>query len=65
MIRSAVICLRKKWIQRFVGGGPWYRAYVSTNTKKQDAYWQQGWWKQLDEIPEKIQIPILVVEGLV
>ena len=54
----------QKEVDTALWGGevPWYRAYV-TNTKKQDAYWQQGWWKQLDEIPEKIQIPILVVEG--
>ncbi|MGI6256179.1 MAG: CocE/NonD family hydrolase [Acutalibacter sp.] len=44
------------------GEVPWYREYV-TNTRKSDPYWQQGWWKQLDEIPEHIQIPVFVIEG--
>lgn len=44
------------------GEVPWYREYVC-NTRKEDAYWQQGWWKQLDEIPEKTRIPLLIVEG--
>ena len=44
------------------GEVPWYRDYV-TNTKKSDSYWQHGWWEQLDEIPEHIEIPVFVIEG--
>ena len=44
------------------GEVPWYREYV-TNTRKSDPYWQQGWWSQLDHIPEHIQIPVFVIEG--
>lgn len=41
---------------------PWYREYV-TNTRKEDSYWQQGFWKQLSEIPTKVQMPIYIVSG--
>ncbi len=44
------------------GEVPWYREYVC-NTRKEEKYWQQGWWKQLDEIPKKVRIPLLIVEG--
>ena len=44
------------------GEVPWYREYV-TNTRKSDPYWQQGWWSQLNHIPEHIQIPVFVIEG--
>lgn len=41
---------------------PWYRDYI-TNEYPEDEYWQQGWWKQLREIPSKVEIPLYIVSG--
>ncbi len=40
----------------------WYRDWI-TNTDKDSAYWNDGFWKMLRDIPGKIQIPIYVREG--
>ncbi len=40
----------------------WYRKWI-TNTRKEDQYWQQGLWKQLEEIPTKVTIPVFLSEG--
>ncbi len=40
----------------------WYRDWI-TNTDRDSAYWNSGFWKMLREIPEKIQIPLYVREG--
>ena len=40
----------------------WYRSYV-TNTSRSDPYWQQGFWKQLAEIPAKVSLPVYIGEG--
>ncbi len=41
---------------------PWYRDWI-TNTSRTDEYWKEGLWKQLREIPEKVRIPVYIVEG--
>ncbi len=41
---------------------PWYRSWI-TATKEGDPYWQEGFWKQLREIPAKVKIPLYVTEG--
>ena len=41
---------------------PWYRDYI-TNEYFEDDYWQQGWWKTLREIPEKVEIPLYIISG--
>ena len=41
---------------------PWYRRWI-TATKEDDSYWQEGFWKLLREIPEKVKIPLYVTEG--
>ncbi len=41
---------------------PWYRDYIS-NEYLEDTYWQQGWWKQLREIPSKVEIPLYILSG--
>lgn len=40
----------------------WYRDWI-TNTNRQDDYWNQGFWKQLSEIPSRINVPIYLGEG--
>lgn len=40
----------------------WYRQWV-TNTRREDAYWQQGFWKKLKEIPSKVKVPVYLSEG--
>ncbi len=40
----------------------WYRQWVS-NTKKEDAYWSQGFWKELQVIPSKVKVPVYITEG--
>jgi len=40
----------------------WYRDWIS-HTSRTDPYWSQGLWKQLREIPEKVKIPVFLVEG--
>lgn len=41
---------------------PWYRDYIS-NEYQEDEYWQQGWWKQLREIPYRVEIPLYILSG--
>ncbi|MDO4284148.1 MAG: CocE/NonD family hydrolase [Eubacteriales bacterium] len=41
---------------------PWYRDWI-TAVEETDPYWQQGFWKMLRDIPEKVQIPLLITEG--
>ena len=40
----------------------WYRSWI-TSTKKEDTYWQQGFWKELEGIPGKVKIPVYLSEG--
>lgn len=41
---------------------PWYRDWIS-NTSAIDVYWNTGFWKELEQIPSKVQIPIMIGEG--
>lgn len=40
----------------------WYRDWV-TSTNRQDSYWNSGFWKELQEIPSRIKVPIYLGEG--
>lgn len=40
----------------------WYRDWI-TNTSRNDAYWANGFWKDLEDIPAKIKVPICLGEG--
>lgn len=40
----------------------WYRQWI-TNTRREDPYWQEGFWKELKEIPSKVKVPIYISEG--
>ena len=40
----------------------WYRDWV-TNPSQTAPYWQTGMWKTLQDIPAKVNIPILISEG--
>lgn len=40
----------------------WYQDWIHS-TRRTDAYWQQGWWKQLAEIPARTTVPIYIVEA--
>jgi len=40
----------------------WYRSWV-TSTRREDPYWQQGFWKLLSGIPAKVNIPVYIGEG--
>lgn len=39
-----------------------YRNYIK-NTRITDDYWQQGWWKQLRDIPKYTNIPVYIISG--
>ncbi|MBQ9592473.1 MAG: CocE/NonD family hydrolase [Lachnospiraceae bacterium] len=39
-----------------------YREYVSSPSPE-DPLWQEGWWKQLREIPSRTKIPVCVMSG--
>ncbi len=41
---------------------PWYREWI-VNTHREDAYWQQGWWKELYDIPAKVTVPLYIRSG--
>ncbi len=41
---------------------PWYREWVSA-VREKDSYWQEGFWKMLREMPEKVKIPVYIREG--
>ena len=40
----------------------WYRDWV-TSTKRSDAYWQEGFWAELEQIPERVKVPVYLGEG--
>lgn len=40
----------------------WYQDWIHA-VKRSDAYWQQGWWKQLEDIPSKTKVPVYIVEA--
>lgn len=40
----------------------WYRRWI-TATKEDDAYWQEGFWKMLRDMPALLQVPVLITEG--
>ena len=40
----------------------WYRQWI-TNTKREDPYWKEGFWKDLKDIPSKVKIPVYIQEG--
>ena len=41
---------------------PWYRDYV-THTNQSDDYWQTGFWKELEDIPSKVKLPLYIGTG--
>ncbi|SHO43202.1 CocE/NonD family hydrolase [Anaerocolumna xylanovorans] len=40
----------------------WYREWI-LNTHREDEYWQQGFWKELYEIPSKVEVPLYIRSG--
>lgn len=40
----------------------WYRDWV-TNPHRSDPYWNEGYWAFLSEAPEKLTVPVCIVEG--
>lgn len=40
----------------------WYRDWI-TNTNRTDVYWQSGFWKELKEIPSKVNLPVYIGSG--
>ena len=40
----------------------WYQDWIHA-TRRSDPYWQQGWWKQLMEIPSKVKVPVYIVDA--
>lgn len=40
----------------------WYRDWIR-NTRSDDAYWQNGFWKMLHDIPSKVKVPVYIAEG--
>lgn len=42
---------------------PWYRDWI-TNTNYNDAYWNEGVWAQLKNVPAQVNVPVTVVAGL-
>ena len=41
---------------------PWYRDWI-THPDRDDAYWQQGFWAMLREMPKKVRVPLVIEEG--
>lgn len=44
------------------GALPWYREWVS-NPHRSDPYWQKGYWGFLAGAPERLKVPVCIVEG--
>lgn len=40
----------------------WYREWI-TSTRREDAYWQGGWWKELYDIPSRVKVPLYIRSG--
>ncbi len=48
--------------QMWGGRLDWYQDWIHA-VKRSDAYWQQGWWKELAEIPAKVKVPVYIVDA--
>ena len=44
------------------GALPWYRDWI-THPDRNDAYWSEGFWQMLSEIPGRVRIPLYIREG--
>lgn len=40
----------------------WYQDWIHA-TRRTDDYWQQGWWKLLEEIPGRTNVPVYIVDA--
>lgn len=40
----------------------WYQDWIHA-TRRSDAYWQSGWWKQLYDIPARTKVPVYIVDS--
>ena len=40
----------------------WYKGWLE-NEKETDAYWSRGFWKELRDVPEKVEIPVFLRGG--
>ncbi len=40
----------------------WYQDWIHAD-RRSDPYWQQGWWKQLADIPARVDVPVYIVEA--
>jgi len=40
----------------------WYRDWI-TSTNRSDAYWNRGFWQELQEIPARVRVPVYLGEG--
>lgn len=40
----------------------WYQDWIHA-TRRDDPYWQQGWWKLLRDVPGKTKVPVYIVEA--
>ena len=40
----------------------WYQDWIHA-TRRSDPYWQQGWWKQLQDIPGRTKVPVYIVDA--
>ena len=40
----------------------WYQDWIHA-TRADDPYWQQGWWKLLQDIPGRMQVPVYIVDA--
>lgn len=40
----------------------WYQDWIHA-VRRTDAYWQQGWWKMLESIPGRTNVPVYIVDA--
>ena len=40
----------------------WYQDWIHA-TRRTDAYWQQGWWKLLADVPGKTKVPVYIIDA--
>lgn len=40
----------------------WYQDWIHA-TRRTDAYWQQGWWKLLADVPGNTKVPVYIIDA--
>lgn len=62
--RKKIVALHHDKVDEALWGGKldWYQDWIHA-TRRTDAYWQQGWWKLLADVPGNTKVPVYIIDA--